>query len=142
MTAFSPGQVCDWVEYLGLPYRKKFLHHLVDGRIALQLTNADLKARTLVDSISMHNVADHCNAETRRMSDGINDKGGSGLTLSGDLYRRTHAERARHRSVGAPPHAAGLLRRAASRRRGARRTVRQAPERGCEAAGGRVAGKP
>ena len=38
-------QVCDWVEYLGLPYRKRFLHHLVDGRIAMQLTNNDLKAR-------------------------------------------------------------------------------------------------
>ena len=37
--------MCDWVEFLGLPYRKRFLHHLVDGRIAMQLTNNDMKAR-------------------------------------------------------------------------------------------------
>lgn len=33
------------MEFLGLPYRKRFLHHLVDGRIAMQLTNNDMKAR-------------------------------------------------------------------------------------------------
>ena len=50
-------QVCDWVEYLGLlPYKKKFLHNLVDGRIALQLTNADLKARTPLFTACFHTV--------------------------------------------------------------------------------------
>lgn len=50
-------QVCDWVEHLGLPYRKRFLHNLVDGRIALQLTNADMKVQTRLLTACFHTTS-------------------------------------------------------------------------------------
>lgn len=38
------AQVCDWAEYIGLgQYRKKFVHHCIDGRLLLNLTHKDLK---------------------------------------------------------------------------------------------------
>ena len=53
LTTEPARQVCDWVEHLGLPYRKRFLHHLIDGRLALQLTAHDLKVRC-VHSQTLH----------------------------------------------------------------------------------------
>ena len=44
---WGPAEVCDWAEYIGLgQYRKKFVHHCVDGRLLLRLRDKDLKART------------------------------------------------------------------------------------------------
>jgi hypothetical protein len=40
------GEVCDWVEAAGLgQYRQRFLHQCVSGRLLVQLTDAQLKAR-------------------------------------------------------------------------------------------------
>lgn len=37
-----------WVDNIGLPqYRKKFMHHSVDGRLLLELSDTVLKVRTL-----------------------------------------------------------------------------------------------
>ena len=42
--SWSVPEVCDWVEYIGLgQYRKRFVHHCVDGRLLLHLTEAQLK---------------------------------------------------------------------------------------------------
>ena len=41
---WAVAQVCDWAEYIGLgQYRKKFVHHCIDGRLLLSLTHKDLK---------------------------------------------------------------------------------------------------
>ena len=41
---WAVAQVCDWAEYIGLgQYRKKFVHHCIDGRLLLSLTDKDLK---------------------------------------------------------------------------------------------------
>ena len=38
------SEVCDWSDYIGLgQYRKKFVHHCIDGRLLLRLTDKDLK---------------------------------------------------------------------------------------------------
>lgn len=43
---WAVAQVCDWVDYIGLgQYRKKFVHHCIDGRLLLSLTHKDLKVR-------------------------------------------------------------------------------------------------
>ena len=42
--SWSVPEVCDWVEYIGLgQYRKRFVHHCVDGRLLLRLTETQLK---------------------------------------------------------------------------------------------------
>ena len=41
---WAVAQVCDWADYIGLgQYRKKFVHHCIDGRLLLSLTDKDLK---------------------------------------------------------------------------------------------------
>lgn len=41
---WAVAQVCDWADYIGLgQYRKKFVHHCIDGRLLLSLTHKDLK---------------------------------------------------------------------------------------------------
>lgn len=41
---WAVAEVCDWSDYIGLgQYRKKFVHHCVDGRLLLRLSDRDLK---------------------------------------------------------------------------------------------------
>lgn len=41
---WAVAQVCDWSDYIGLgQYRKKFVHHCIDGRLLLRLSDRDLK---------------------------------------------------------------------------------------------------
>lgn len=41
---WAVGEVCDWADYIGLgQYRKKFVHHCIDGRLLLCLTDRDVK---------------------------------------------------------------------------------------------------
>ena len=41
---WAVAEVCDWSDYIGLgQYRKKFVHHCIDGRLLLRLSDRDLK---------------------------------------------------------------------------------------------------
>ena len=41
---WAVAQVCDWSDYIGLgQYRKKFVHHCIDGRLLLKLSDKHLK---------------------------------------------------------------------------------------------------
>ena len=41
---WAVAEVCDWCDYIGLgQYRKKFVHHCIDGRLLLGLSDRDLK---------------------------------------------------------------------------------------------------
>lgn len=52
--SWSVPEVCDWVEYIGLgQYRKRFVHHCVDGRLLLRLTEAQLKVSRGVASLQL-----------------------------------------------------------------------------------------
>jgi hypothetical protein len=43
------NDVCDWVDGLGLSqYRKKFMHHVVNGRLLLRLNDALLKTELAI----------------------------------------------------------------------------------------------
>ncbi|KAL0054463.1 hypothetical protein WJX82_009210 [Trebouxia sp. C0006] len=41
---WAVAEVCDWSDYIGLgQYRKKFVHHCIDGKLLLRLSDRDLK---------------------------------------------------------------------------------------------------
>ena len=41
---WAVSEVCDWSDYIGLgQYRKKFVHHCIDGRLLIRLSDRDLK---------------------------------------------------------------------------------------------------
>lgn len=44
VSSWSVAEVCDWVEEIGLgQYRRRFLHHCIDGNLLLRLTGRELK---------------------------------------------------------------------------------------------------
>lgn len=57
MGHWAVAQVCDWSDYIGLgQYRKKFVHHCIDGRLLLKLSDKHLKvlARNMIALVSQH----------------------------------------------------------------------------------------
>ncbi|KXZ42945.1 hypothetical protein GPECTOR_110g238 [Gonium pectorale] len=54
---WDPVDVATWVEFLGLgQYRRRFLHHCIDGRMLVRLTDAQLKAELGIGPMG-HRVA-------------------------------------------------------------------------------------
>ncbi len=50
--SWSVTEVCDWVEEIGLgQYRRRFLHHCIDGNLLLRLTGHELKVGLSIDII-------------------------------------------------------------------------------------------
>ena len=46
---WAVAEVCDWCDFIGLgQYRKKFVHHCIDGSLLLRLSDKDLKVSTAV----------------------------------------------------------------------------------------------
>ncbi|KAG2490066.1 hypothetical protein HYH03_011531 [Edaphochlamys debaryana] len=46
---WDPQEVATWVDFIGLgQYRRRFLHHLVDGRLLLRLTDSQLKSELAI----------------------------------------------------------------------------------------------
>lgn len=44
ISSWTVTEVCDWVEEIGLgQYRRRFLHHCIDGSLLLRLTGHELK---------------------------------------------------------------------------------------------------
>lgn len=44
LACYTVNDVCDWVDGMGLSqYRKKFMHHVVDGRLLLRLSDVLLR---------------------------------------------------------------------------------------------------
>ena len=51
--SWSVTEVCDWVEEVGLgQYRRRFLHHCIDGNLLLRLTSHELKVGLLLTCLS------------------------------------------------------------------------------------------
>ena len=60
-------EVCIWVEDVGLPqHRKRFAHHVVDGKLLLKLTDANLKADLGIDSLGHRECILGCVAELKQ----------------------------------------------------------------------------
>lgn len=44
---WAVAEACDWCDFIGLgQYRKKFVHHCIDGNLLLRLSDKDLKVST------------------------------------------------------------------------------------------------
>lgn len=49
------NDVCDWVDGLGLnQYRKKFVHHVIDGRLLLRLNDTLLRTELGIGPLVSH----------------------------------------------------------------------------------------
>ena len=58
---WEPAEVCDWCDFIGLgQYRKKFVHHCIDGSLLLRLNDRDLKVRIHMTAAAQ---ATHCICE-------------------------------------------------------------------------------
>jgi hypothetical protein len=55
------NDVCDWVDGLGLSqYRKKFMHHVINGRLLLRLNDALLKTELAIGPLVRFQAPNRC----------------------------------------------------------------------------------